>query len=85
VRRPGPLPHANGGQKALEVLVFPEAMRGVAEGHYGWDLHPSSVMTNGNVEQTVWITVGVRKRRTWPGVHERGINPSGDRPSATSP
>jgi hypothetical protein len=47
------MPQADGSQKALEVLIFPEAMRGVGEGHYGWDLRPSSMMTNGNVEQTV--------------------------------
>jgi hypothetical protein len=47
------LPQADGSQRALEVLIFPEAMRGVGEGHYGWDLQPSSMMTNGNVEQTV--------------------------------
>jgi len=47
------LPQADGGQKALELLLFPEAMRGVGEGHYGWDLQPTSLMTNGNVEQTV--------------------------------
>src|ERR1700749_2132192 len=27
---------ANGEQQALEVLVFPEAMRGVGEGNYPW-------------------------------------------------
>src|SRR5262245_23001048 len=47
------MPQADGSQKALEVLIFPEAMRGVGEGHYGWDLQPASMMTNGNVEQTV--------------------------------
>jgi hypothetical protein len=47
------MPQADGSQKALEVLIFPEAMRGAGEGHYGWDLQPSSMMTNGNVEQTV--------------------------------
>jgi hypothetical protein len=47
------LPQGDGAQKALELLLFPEAMRGVAEGHYAWDLQPSSMMTNGNVEQTV--------------------------------
>jgi len=47
------MPQSDGSQKALEVLIFPETMRGVAEGHYGWDLQPSSMMTNGNVEQTV--------------------------------
>lgn len=34
---------------ALEVLVFPEAMRGAGEGHYAWDLKPNSMMTNANV------------------------------------
>jgi hypothetical protein len=52
------LPQADGTQKALEVLVFPESMRGVAEGHYAWDLQPSSMMTNGNVEQTVTAVDG---------------------------
>jgi hypothetical protein len=52
------LPQADGSQKALELLIFPEAMRGVAEGHYGWDLQPTSMMTNGNVEQTVTAKEG---------------------------
>jgi hypothetical protein len=52
------LPQADGSQRALEVLIFPENMRGVGEGHYGWDLQPSSMMTNGNVEQTVVATDG---------------------------
>jgi len=47
------MPQADGSQRALEVLIFPEAMRGVAEGHRGWDLQPSSTMTNGNVDQSV--------------------------------
>jgi hypothetical protein len=47
------MPQTDGGLRALEVLIFPEAMRGVGEGHYAWDLRPQSMMTNGNVEQTV--------------------------------
>jgi hypothetical protein len=39
----------NGGLVALEIHIFPEAMRGVGEGHYAWDLKPDSKMTNGNV------------------------------------
>lgn len=39
----------NGALVALEVHIFPEAMRGVGEGHYAWDLKPESKMTNGNV------------------------------------
>jgi hypothetical protein len=39
----------DGTLKALEVQVFPEAMRGVGEGHRPWDLGPDSTMTNGTV------------------------------------
>ncbi len=38
---------------ALEVLVFPPAMRGTGEGSYGWDLKPNSSMTNGAVSEAV--------------------------------
>jgi hypothetical protein len=44
---------ADGTQKAIEVHIFPESMRGTGEGHYDWDLKPKSKMTNANVEQTV--------------------------------
>ena len=47
------MPQADGSQKAVEVHIFPEAMRGTGEGHRPWDLRPQSTMTNGNVEQTV--------------------------------
>jgi hypothetical protein len=46
------MPQADGSQKALEVHIFPETMRGVGDGHRGWDLQATSTMTNGNVEQT---------------------------------
>jgi hypothetical protein len=44
---------------ALEVVIFPPAMKGTGDGHYGWDMLPdttvsgggktASMMTNGNV------------------------------------
>ena len=43
----------DGTQKAIEVHIFPESMRGTGDGHYDWDLLPRSKMTNGNVEQAV--------------------------------
>jgi hypothetical protein len=46
------MPQADGSQKALEIHIFPEAMRGTGDGHRPWDLQPSSTMTNGAVEQT---------------------------------
>jgi hypothetical protein len=43
----------DGTQKAIEVHIFPESMRGTGEGHYDWDLKPNTKMTNASVEQTV--------------------------------
>jgi hypothetical protein len=43
----------DGTQKAIEVHIFPESMRGTGDGHYDWDLLPKSKMTNGSVEQAV--------------------------------
>jgi len=43
----------DGSQKAIEVHIFPESMRGTGDGHYDWDLLPKSKMTNGSVEQAV--------------------------------
>jgi hypothetical protein len=43
------MPGADGSLAALEVLVFPEAMRGTGEGHSQWDLKPGSTMTNATV------------------------------------
>lgn len=47
------LPRPDGTQLALEVLIFPEAMRGAGEGHRPWDLLPESTMTNATVAETV--------------------------------
>jgi hypothetical protein len=38
-----------GGWRALEVLIFPDAMRGTGEGDRPWDLVPESTMTNATV------------------------------------
>jgi hypothetical protein len=38
---------------AVEVHIFPEAMRGAGEGHRPWDLMPGSTMTNANITETV--------------------------------
>ncbi|MBB6407674.1 hypothetical protein [Mesorhizobium sangaii] len=40
---------ADGGSGALEVVVFPAAMKGTGEGDRPWDLQPNSRMTNGTV------------------------------------
>jgi len=45
----------DGALVALEVHIFPENMRGTGEGHYDWDLRPSSKMTNANVASVTSI------------------------------
>jgi hypothetical protein len=47
------MPQPDGGLSAVEVHIFPEAMRGTGEGYYPCDLRPQSTMTNANVEQVV--------------------------------
>jgi hypothetical protein len=47
------VPGPDGEQKAVEVHVFPEDMRGTGEGSRPFDLRPNSTMTNATVAQTV--------------------------------
>jgi hypothetical protein len=43
------VPQTDGTLRAVEVQVFPEAMRGVGEGSRPWDSVPNSSMTNATV------------------------------------
>lgn len=52
------LPQPDGTQRAVEVHIFPESMRGTGEGHYPWDLQPNSSMTNGNIADAVTAVDG---------------------------
>jgi len=47
------MPGPDGSLSAVEVHIFPEAMRGTGEGHRPWDLKPQATMTNANVEAAV--------------------------------
>jgi hypothetical protein len=47
---------ADGGSGALEVVVFPAAMKGTGEGDRPWDLQPNSRMTNGTVADVTDIS-----------------------------
>jgi hypothetical protein len=47
------MPQPDGSQKAVAILIFPEAMRGLAEGFRPWDLSPGSTMTNATVANEV--------------------------------
>jgi hypothetical protein len=39
--------------RSMEVVVFPDKMRGTGEGHYPWDLGSNSMMTNATVSNAV--------------------------------
>src|SRR5689334_15429187 len=47
------VPGADGIPTAVEVHVFPEAMRGTGEGSRPYDLKPNSTMTNATVAESV--------------------------------
>jgi hypothetical protein len=47
------MPQPDGSQKAVAVAIFPEASRGIGEGHHPWDYEPNSTMTNATVAQEI--------------------------------
>jgi len=47
------MPQPDGSQKAVEIHIFPETLRGTGEGHRPWDLMPNSTMTNANIDSAV--------------------------------
>jgi hypothetical protein len=49
----GAMPQADGSQRAIQLTVFAESLRGISEGFRPWSVRPNSTMTNGAVEQTV--------------------------------
>jgi hypothetical protein len=47
------MPQPDGSQKATAIIIFPEALRGVGDGHRPWDYVSNSTMTNGTVDTSV--------------------------------
>jgi hypothetical protein len=54
----GAMPQPDGTQKAVEVHIFADSMRGTGEGHGPWDGAPNGTMTNGTVGATVTNVAG---------------------------
>lgn len=71
------MPQADGSQKALEVSIFPEALRGLAEGFRPWDLVPKSTMTNANVDAQVTSANGQTLTLKYKDGEKKIIVPSG--------
>ena len=57
----------DGKLRALEVLIFPEAMRGAGEGERPWDLLPDSLMTNAAVAGTAAAPAGQILKLSYKG------------------
>ena len=57
----------DGKLHALEVLIFPEAMRGTGEGERPWDLTPGSLMTNATVSGITGAPQGQTLKVTYKG------------------
>jgi hypothetical protein len=53
--------------RSLEVVVFPENLRGFGEGHYPWDLGSKSMMTNATVASAVNSVDGQKVTVTYKG------------------
>jgi hypothetical protein len=61
----GGMPQADGSQRAIAVVVFPEAMRGTGEGHRPFDFLPQSTMTNATVADVAAAPDGRRLQLTY--------------------
>ena len=71
------LPKAQGGDGALEVVIFPAAMKGMGEGSFGWDLKPESSMTNATVSNAVKSVDGSVVTVTYHGQEKKISIPVG--------
>ena len=58
---------SDGKLTATSMIVFPEAARGTAEGHFAYDFGPQSTMTNANVVSVVTGTSGRELNLSYKG------------------
>ncbi|HTQ74427.1 MAG TPA: hypothetical protein VMI74_09065 [Burkholderiales bacterium] len=70
------MPQPDGSQKALEVHIFPEAMRGTGEGHRPYTI-PNSTMTNGTVGNAVASVGGNAVMLSYKGGEKKIVVPPG--------
>jgi hypothetical protein len=70
-------PTNSGVNGALEVLIFPAAMKGTGEGDRSWDLKPKSSMTNATVTSAVTSVDGPTLTLTYKGGEKKISIPQG--------
>jgi hypothetical protein len=69
------MPQPDGTQKAVEIHIFPESMRGTGEGHQPWDLMPGSTMTNAAVDSEVATSDGKQLILKYPQGEKKFVVP----------
>src|SRR6185312_295425 len=69
------MPQPDGSQKALEVHIFPESMRGTGEGHRPYAPVPNSTMTNGTSGAPVAGVSGSTITVTYKGGEKKIVVP----------
>jgi hypothetical protein len=57
----------DGKNHAVELRIFPEALRGTAEGQFAWDSMPNSLMTNATVSGITGARQGQTLKVTYKG------------------
>jgi hypothetical protein len=72
----GAMPQPDGTQKAIEVHIFAESMRGTGEGFRPWT-QPGSTMTNGTVGETVTGISGQTLTVSYKGGQQKIVVPPG--------
>lgn len=72
----GARPQPDGKLLALQVFIFPEAMRGTGEGHRPWGVLPESTMTNATVAETVASIDGTNLVLSYPGGEQKVMIPA---------
>ena len=67
----GAKPQPDGTLLAVQVVIFPEAMRGTGEGHRPWGVLPDATMTNATVAETVSRVDGANLVLSYPGGEQK--------------
>ena len=72
----GARPQPDGSQKAVQIVIFPEEMRGVGEGHRAWGVMPEATMTNGAIAETVQSVDGPNFSLSYKGGEQKVTTPA---------
>ncbi|MEK1889066.1 MAG: hypothetical protein AAAB35_16190 [Phyllobacterium sp.] len=71
------VPKSEGVASAVEVVIFPAALKGTGEGDRPWDLKPNSSMTNATVADAVKDVDGRTLTVVYHGTEKKIASPDG--------